>query len=311
MVVLAMITKNSSERIAVFPQVLKSSLQVPYKAIILVDDSDTDKTVSAVRKFAEEHGKELIVSRSRLPPGWSKPTRATARQTAVDIFFENTSDEWLMFLDDDCVLRSGWWSWIADSGVLEKPNVGEVWGVNWDATDDRKRYLEVLGIDYVKYLVDAFERRGGTHDTLYRRAAIEGVRIPPELHIYEDAWLHHYVRCSGWKSVINPIGVSHFSITGDSFDKERWLFAIRTALKYGISELEPPRGRLRAYLSLLRPIAGFPLMVSVYARLYPLPRAIAIAARRQYAKLWVRWIFLWELEKAGWRIPDVCSSVRP
>ena len=76
MAVLAVI---SSERTAVFPQVLKSSLQVPYKAIILVDDSDTDKTVSAVRRFAEEHGKELTVSRSRLPPGWSKPTRAAAR----------------------------------------------------------------------------------------------------------------------------------------------------------------------------------------------------------------------------------------
>ncbi|MEM4963181.1 MAG: glycosyltransferase family A protein [Pyrobaculum sp.] len=46
-----------------------------------------------------------------------------------------------MFLDDDCVLRSGWWSLIANSGALEKPNVGEVWGVNCTAVRCRREVL--------------------------------------------------------------------------------------------------------------------------------------------------------------------------
>jgi hypothetical protein len=56
-------------------------------------------------------------------------------------------------------------------------------------------------------------RRGGTHDTLYRRKALEGVNIPPELHICEDAWLHHYVRYNGWESRIIKTGITHYSPT--------------------------------------------------------------------------------------------------
>lgn len=88
--VLAMITKDSVGKVRreVFSRVWQSSLQVPYRAVILVDDSKSDETRRFVKEFAEAHGKELVVERSRLY-GWHKPTRATARQTAVDIFFES------------------------------------------------------------------------------------------------------------------------------------------------------------------------------------------------------------------------------
>lgn len=312
MLVLSMITKDAAEKHgAVFVKVLESSLQVPYEKIILVDDSTTDKTRMVVKKFADEHGKELIVSPSRLPPGWDKPTRATARQTAIDIFLENFGDEWLMFLDDDAVLRDGWWEWIILNKILEAPDVGEIWGINWDADDTRRRYLEAFGINFMQYLLDAFRRRGGTHDTMYRRKAIAGVKIPPWLHLYEDAWLHHYVFCRGWKSVINPVGVLHHHVDDPAdFNKERWLFAIKVAVKYGITEFDMPRSRIRAYISLMRPIAGWPFMFATLAKLHGWRRALPASIIRQYRKLWVRWQSIKELSRNGWRIPDVCEAIK-
>ncbi|MGB9705752.1 MAG: glycosyltransferase, partial [Pyrobaculum sp.] len=201
--VLSMITYRSVERLGrdLFLRVLHSSLAVPYKSIILVDDSPTPDTRYAVLQFADKHGKELVVQRSRLYGGAVKPTRATARQTAIDVFQESFSEEWLMFLDDDFVLSPTYWAHAQRHTAEAK--VGEIWGVNWDAAPDRERFINTLnklGLlkkTYAQYLLDAFSRRGGTHDTLYRRAAVEGVLIPAELHVYEDAWLHHYVRCGG------------------------------------------------------------------------------------------------------------------
>lgn len=84
-----MITKNSVERLGVelFGEVLKSSLQIPYKFIIFIDDSTSNETVKIVKIFAQEHGKDIIAMRSNLY-GHPHPTRATARQTAIDIFFQ-------------------------------------------------------------------------------------------------------------------------------------------------------------------------------------------------------------------------------
>lgn len=80
---LAMITKNSLSKLGrIFREALRSSLQVPYHAIILVDDG-SDATA--------EYVKEVIVTRPRLY-GFERPTRATARQTAIDVFLENFTD---------------------------------------------------------------------------------------------------------------------------------------------------------------------------------------------------------------------------
>jgi len=153
--ILSMFTKNSAEKVgADFETVWVSSLQVPYRAIILVDDSDTPITREFVKRFADAHGKELVVERSRLY-GWHKPTRATARQTAIDIFFEQFSDEWLFSLDDDFILRNGWW--------------------------ERVAWVRVRGLDEVAHAIENFKVRGGLHDTLLRRRAMEELRYRPGL----------------------------------------------------------------------------------------------------------------------------------
>jgi len=315
-----MITYNSYSKMKGsigLEKVLDSTLQVPYKSFILVDDSE-DETATVVRRWCEKHGKELVVSRSRLY-GHRRPTRATARQTAIDIFFESFSDGWLMFVDDDVVLRSGWWKWMIDSRVLENPRVGEVWGINWDCSPEREKFLALFGVNLKDYLIRKFKERGGTHDTLYRKEAIEGVRIPPELHVYEDAFLHFYVTCHGWESVVNPVGVTHYhpmyAYTNIRQEREKAEVAIKAALHYGICEYEHYKiireslsHRFKAYLSLLRPVLGFLPMLLVTARIYGFKAGFAEAVKRQYLKLWFRWRILSTSRRLG-RIPDVCEAI--
>jgi len=109
-VVLSFITKNSYTKMKHtigLEKVLDSTLQIPYKSIILVDDSK-DETAKVFRKWCDQHGKEILVVRSALY-GAKSPTRATARQTAIDLFLTNFGQKWLMFVDDDVILNEGWW----------------------------------------------------------------------------------------------------------------------------------------------------------------------------------------------------------
>jgi len=321
-IALSMITKDSHRLGETFNKVLESTLQVPYNSFILVDDSSTGDTRRIVKDFADKHGKELIIASSndikRLRSGYyfERPTRAVARQVVIEIFLQNFGSEWLMFVDDDAVLNPGWWDWVDKHAVLYDGRVGEVWGINWDSTPDRRLILESLGIDYTEYLIRKFQERGGTHDTLYRRKAIEGVVIPWELHVYEDAWLHHWVACHGWESVINPVGVTHYSpFRTDLKTQKRQLgLAIHVAFKYGIVEYDVFRNIhtlsiIKQALGLFRPILGTPLMSLVYARTYGLAKGLPYALKRQYLKLWFRWVVLKNTIKYG-EPPNVCDVMR-
>ncbi|ACL10638.1 glycosyl transferase, family 2 [Desulfurococcus amylolyticus 1221n] len=324
-----MVTFRSVERLGrdLFSRVLESSLSVPYRSLVLVDDSPTPETAEVVKSFAESRGKELVVLRSRLYGGATRHTRATARQTAVDAFLENFTEEWLMFLDDDFVLGSGYWA--EASAHLADPSVGEVWGVNWDAHPERRVFIGLLHrarltrTSYAGFLVEGFQRRGGTHDTLYRRQAVSGVLIPPELHVYEDAWLHHYVRCRGWESRVVYDSGLHYSPAGDlplEEEKRSLLEAVRIAVKYGIAgdahvlETLSSGGSttrwILGWLGLARPVLGLPFQaVASYRQERSVPRAVARALRRQYLKAWIRYVVLREARRIRGRVPDVCEVV--
>ncbi len=208
-IVLSLITCNSATKLSHTPitlrHVLKSTLQVPYRAVILVDNS-ADSTVSEIEKFCEDYGKELIVIRGGR-------TRGEARQLAIDCFLERFSEEWLMFLDDDVVLRSGWFR--EASIYMRCPRVGIIWGIAFDACSDTALYLEKLGVPYVSYLIREFFHRGGTHDTLLRREAIADIKIPPDLHYYEDGYIVRHVLSRGYEARIVYRGCIHLNPYGD------------------------------------------------------------------------------------------------
>lgn len=296
---LSMITYRSAERLGdTFNKVLESSLNIPYDVFILVDDSPGDATRAAVRRFAEEHGKELIVAKSRLYGGAESHTRATARQTSIEIFLENVDKKWLFFLDDDFILSKGWWGeFEMKRRAFEERNVawGIAWGINWDSTPDRLLWLRALGVDYAQYLIDAFYRRGGTHDTLIPRGVLKEAQdaygpIPPELHIYEDAWIWWSIRCLGYDPIIIYNSGVHMNPWRFDIKREleRWNFAIVVAHKYGIMEDAYAFSKhpiWRQILGLARPILGIPLALYINIKSYGLSEGLRRAFVRQYLKL--------------------------
>ena len=203
-----MATKNSYlELDDDFHETLKRSLQVPYNEMILIDDGQ-DKTKDIVRCFALEHSKKLIINKSNLY-GYYGSTRATARQTAIDIFLENFSDDWLLFIDDDAWLQFGWWNEAV--AYTFEPKAGLIWGIDWPELSDRKCLSKAQEIKYREYAIENFLKRGGTHDTLLRREAIEDISIPPFLHIYEDTYILKYVLERSFDAHILESGIIHMN----------------------------------------------------------------------------------------------------
>lgn len=260
-VVLSMITKNSfSELKNILFETLNASLQIPYIHFILVDDS-RDETSRVIREWCKENNKEIYVLKSKRY-GYYRTTRATARQTAIDFFLENFKSEWLMFLDDDAVLNPGWWE-EARIHIMDE-RVGLIWGLNYDALPTRKRYLDMLGIDYVAYLKRQFEVRGGTHDTLLRRKAIEDIKIPPALHIFEDAYIKRWVEYKGWECRILSSGVCHKNL-----GREPGMQTLKLMAEWGLKlGLEDPKykNRFFCFYALARSTAGFPLTILLYIK---------------------------------------------
>jgi hypothetical protein len=130
------------------------------------------------------------------------PTRATARQTAIDMFFQNTTAGWLFFLDNDVILRDGWWNEARE--YVKEERVGLIWGVEiFELWEDKLAYIRARGGDLIDYSIQRFMIRGGLHDTMLRREALNGIILPPWLNVCEDAWVKLFVECKGflWKIV--------------------------------------------------------------------------------------------------------------
>ncbi|MEM3994920.1 MAG: glycosyltransferase [Thermofilum sp.] len=249
MIALAMITKNSLERVKEdFAKVWESSLQIPYNVIILVDDSDNNKTREFVKKFADKYQKELIVESSRLYD-WHKATRATARQTAIDVFFENTSNKWLFFLDDDFILGDGWWREAKPYTELEK--VGLIWGIDYTPFwKDRIQWLNARKVSEREHAIRSFNIRGGLHDTLLRREAIEGIKLPPWLHVYEDAWIKRYVECKGYNAVVIDVPNIHLRSDASGYSKNDIEIAIKVSALLNLEKI--------SFSTLLKTLFGLP-----------------------------------------------------
>jgi len=91
------------------------------------------------------------------------------------------------------------------------------------------RKMKVLNL-FERVTLKIFEKRGGTHDLLVRRKVIEGIKLPHQLHTYEDAYIKSWICGKGYRviGVYEPYcihfrsntvwTVRHFSVMGDDLE---------------------------------------------------------------------------------------------
>ena len=167
---------------------------VPVKNLIVIDGFSTDHTMKIVNRIKEVYGNVKV-----LRIGGS---RARAREKGI----QQVTTDWFMFVDSDVILGRDWFR-KAEKKV--RHDVGAIWGVNIDIVPNvkDKRILKLQSL--IARL--CFDLRGGMHDTLIRREAVKGIRIPEQLHAYEDAYIIKSIKKKGFKTVIgDDIYCLHF-----------------------------------------------------------------------------------------------------
>ena len=173
-----LITKNSARLLR---RCVESIYQnVPVAKLIVVDGYSTDCTLKILEGFKQKYGNlQVILDRG---------TRATARQKGI----ENVTTEWFMFVDSDVVLCRGWYE---KARQYIQPEVGGVWGIEIWSTITKPKTLRL----FLTITRKIFEVRGGTHDTLIRSSLIRDMKIPSQLHVFEDAYIKDWITAKGFR----------------------------------------------------------------------------------------------------------------
>jgi glycosyltransferase involved in cell wall biosynthesis len=176
-----LLTLNSDRKLQLC---LESVYQnVPVNKLIVVDGGSTDRTLKILDEFNRKYGNVKIVMDK-------KGTRATARQKGI----ESVTSDWFVFVDSDVVLCKDWYR---KARAYIQPDVGAVWGVEvWSTIRNGKTLKFFLWVTR-----KIFDIRGGTHDTLVRTQAVKGIKIPWDLHVFEDAYIKDYVAKKGYRVV--------------------------------------------------------------------------------------------------------------
>ncbi|MCX8150563.1 MAG: glycosyltransferase [Candidatus Bathyarchaeota archaeon] len=178
-----MLTKNSEHLLA---RCLASIYQnVVVNNLIVVDGFSTDGTLEILKTFNKQHGNIQILT--------LKGSRAKAREKGIS----QVKTDWFLFVDSDVILCPDWFK---KAQKDMQPDVGAVWGVNIDVIPNmtHKRIVKLQSL----VARHSFILRGGTHDTLIRRNLVWDIKIPEELHTYEDSYLMKWIRTKGYKTVI-------------------------------------------------------------------------------------------------------------
>ena len=155
---------------------------VPVGQLIVVDGYSIDRTISILNKFNEKHGNIKIV--------FDRGNRATARQKGISY----VSTDWFMFVDSDVVLCKGWYK---KAQKYAETNVGAIWGIEVWSTIKNPKLLKI----FLTITRKIFEVRGGTHDTLIRTDLVKDIRIPTNLHVFEDAYIKEWITSRGYRVV--------------------------------------------------------------------------------------------------------------
>lgn len=158
---------------------------LPVNNLIVVDGFSTDRTLDIIDKFNKRYGNIKVLS--------VEGSRAKARERGI----KQVITEWFMFVDSDVILSRDWFKKARRNLTSD---VGAVWGVNVDVIPNLrdKRILKIQNL----VARQCFSLRGGMHDTLIRREAVKGIKIPEKLHTYEDAYIINWIKAKGYKVVI-------------------------------------------------------------------------------------------------------------
>jgi glycosyltransferase involved in cell wall biosynthesis len=210
------LTKNSESTLRAC---LESVYQnVPVKRLIVLDALSTDSTPKIVEQFDREYGNVVFVSEGG--------SRGYARQRGIEM----VETDWFMFVDSDVVLCR---DWFRRALRYVEDDVGAVWGVNIDFNRKvkSKSFLKLI----VHLARQCFNVRGGMHDTLIRREAVDGIRIPEWLHTYEDAYIVNWIRSRGYKVVVgDDIYCLHYRPSRYYTFRES-LRSVEAEIKYGLA----------------------------------------------------------------------------
>jgi len=178
-----MITKNSDFMLKRCIESIYENL--PVKNLIVIDGFSTDRTLSIINQLNKKFKTIKVISLTG--------TRALARETGIG----HVSTDWFMFVDSDVILSKDWYK-AAEKQI--KNDIGAVWGVNIDVVPGIKDKWFIRLQSFVANY--CFSIRGGTHDTLIRREAVEDIKIPDYLHAYEDAYIINWIKKKGYQTII-------------------------------------------------------------------------------------------------------------
>jgi glycosyltransferase involved in cell wall biosynthesis len=212
-----LLTLNSDRKLQ---QCLESVYQnVPVNRLIAVDGGSTDKTLQILDQFNSKYGNVQVIMDKN-------GTRATARQKGI----ENVTAEWFVFVDSDVVLCKDWYR---KAKAYVDADVGAVWGIEVWSTINNPKTLKMFMLVTRKI----FDLRGGTHDTLIRTKAVKDIKIPWDLHVFEDAYIKDHITNKGYRVVAcySPFCI-HYR-PNEVWTLEGSLGIIADALKYGSSTL--------------------------------------------------------------------------
>jgi len=222
------LTKNSEK---VLEKCLNSIYRnIPVNRLIVVDGYSTDKTIDILRKFQRKYGNVILIQ--------EEGTRGKARERGI----REVKTEWFLFVDSDVVLCDGWFK--KAEKYIKKKNVAAVWGIEiWYGMKNSK----VLKL-FLWLTRKIFEIRGGTHDTLIRLEAVKDIKIPEDLHVFEDAYIKEWIAKKGYKIIAcyDPYCIHYRS---DS------VWTLKGSLKIVSDHLR--NGSLRLVLKLLPPYSFY------------------------------------------------------
>jgi glycosyltransferase involved in cell wall biosynthesis len=175
-----LLTKNSQRKLQECVESIYRN--VPVAQLIVIDGYSNDRTLAIIEGFNQKHGNVIVI--------FDKGTRATARQKGI----EAVKTAWFVFVDSDVVLCRDWFK-KAQSYIAS--DVGAVWGIEVWSTIKNPKTLKLFLVTTRKI----FEVRGGTHDTLIRTDLVRDIRIPSDLHVFEDAYIKDWIEQKGYRVI--------------------------------------------------------------------------------------------------------------